>query len=56
VIIEGGLLIISRNGEEIVNVQKSNNVWTTYTAELLDGILSTMSAEEKSLMWWLPKA
>jgi hypothetical protein len=56
VIIEGGLLSISRNGEEIVNIQKSNNVWTTYTAELLDGILSTMSAEEKSIMWWLPKA
>ena len=56
VVIEGGLLTVYRNDEEIISIQKSNNVWTTYTAELLDGILSAMSAEEKSTMWWLPKA
>jgi hypothetical protein len=56
IVIEGGNLAISRNGEEIINVQKSNNVWTAYTNELLDGILSNMSVEEKSGMWWLPKA
>ena len=55
-VIEGGILTISRNGEEITSIQKSNNVWTAYTAELLDGVLSTMSAEEKANMWWLPKA
>jgi len=55
-VIEGGILTISRNGEEITSIQKSNNVWTAYTTELLDGVLSTMSAEERANMWWLPKA
>ena len=56
VVIEGGMLTLSRNDEEIISIQKSNNVWTAYTAELLDGVLSTMSIEEKTNMWWLPRS
>jgi hypothetical protein len=54
--IEGGTLRISRKGHRITDVEKSNNVWTVPTAEVLDGVLSTMSIEEKSTMWWLPKS
>jgi len=52
--IEGGVLTLSRNGYTILDVEKSNNVWTAPTAEVLDGVLTTMSDKEKADMWWLP--
>jgi len=54
--IEGGTLSLSRNGHHIIDVGKSNNVWTANTLEVLDGVLCTMSVEEKADMWWLPKS
>jgi hypothetical protein len=49
-------MTISRKLHHVIDVEKSNNVWTAPTAEVLDGILDTMSVEEKSTMWWLPSS
>jgi hypothetical protein len=56
IVIEGGTMTISRKLHHVIDVEKSNNVWTAPTAEVLDGILDTMSVEEKSTMWWLPSS
>jgi len=56
IVIEKGVLAITRNSKPVIEVVKSNNVWSAVTAEVLDGILMTMSPEEKKEMWWLPSA